>query len=94
MSLKDTLIDKLEKQVDSWESKLDTLKAQFNEYKAKAQNDKATDELKEKTKERIGKLQGDIDGARDKLKELRNSGETRFKEIRGQVEDWLNNRKS
>jgi len=90
MSLKDTITDKLEKQLDVWEKKLDGLKADFEEYKAKAKNDHATENLKNKTRERIGALQEDIEAARDRLKELRESGESRFKELRGQVEDWLN----
>jgi len=90
MSLKDSLIEKLEKQVESWESKLESLKAQANEYRAKAENEKATEELKTKTMQRISDLQEDIDAARKRLAELRESGESRVKEIRGQIEDWLN----
>ena len=90
MSLKETLIQKLDKKVESWESRLDTLKAQFNEYKANAENEKATEELKQKTMQRINDLQEDIDAARKRLSELRESGESRVSEIRGQIEDWLN----
>lgn len=90
MSMKDTLIRKLEKQVDSWESRLDTLNAQFNEYKQKAENKEATEELKQETAKRISDLQENIESARKRLYELRESGESRVKEIRGQIEDWLN----
>ena len=90
MSLKDTLIHKLEKQVDSWEGRLDTLKAQFNEYKRRAENREATEELKEETAKRINDLQEDIESARKRLSELRESGESRVREIRSQIEDWLN----
>jgi len=90
MSIKDTMIQKLEKQVESWESRLDTLKAQFNEYRAKVENDKATEELKQKTMQRINDLQEDIESARKRLDELRESGESRVSEIRGQIDEWLN----
>lgn len=92
MSLKDTLIQKLETQVDSWESRLETLRAQFNEYKAKAENQQATEELKEKTAKRISDLKEDIDTARTRLEELRASGESRLNELKGKVEDFLNRR--
>ncbi|MEQ6884229.1 hypothetical protein [Salicola sp. Rm-C-2C1-2] len=92
MSLKDTLTQKLEKQVESWETKLDSLRAQFNEYKAKAENHEATEELKEKTAKRIADLQEDIDAARAKLKEVRASGESHLNEVKGKVEDFLNRR--
>jgi len=76
--------------VDSWESRLDTLKAQFNEYKQKAENQEATEELKQETAKRISDLQEKVESARRRLSELRESGESHVKEIRGQVEDWLN----
>ena len=92
MSLKDTLIQKLETQVESWESRLETLRAQFNEYKTKAENEQATEELKAKTAKRISDLKEDIDTARTRLEELRASGESRLNELRGKVEDFLNRR--
>lgn len=92
MPLKDTLIQKLEKQVESWEAKLDTLRTQFNEYKVKAENHEATEELKEKTAQRIADLQKDIDAARTKLEEVRASGESHLNEAKSKVEDFLNRR--
>lgn len=92
MSLKDTLIQKLETQVESWESRLETLRAQFNEYKTRAENEQATEELKEKTAKRISDLKDDIDTARTRLEELRASGESRFNELKSKVEDFLNRR--
>lgn len=92
MSLKETLIHKLETQVESWESRLETLRAQFNEYKTKAENEQATEELKEKTAKRISDLKDDIDTARTRLEELRASGESHLNELRSKVEDFLNRR--
>ncbi|XOZ35042.1 hypothetical protein ACMDCT_07360 [Halomonadaceae bacterium KBTZ08] len=92
MSLKESLVQKLEKQVESWETKLDTLRAQFNEYKVKAENREATEELKEKTAQRIADLQKDIDAARARLEEVRASGESHLNEVRSKVEDFLNRR--
>lgn len=89
MSLKDSLINKLERQMEAWEKQVDSMRAKANERMANAENEKASAQIQADFAESIERLEGHIGDARRRMEELREAGESRLSELRKQIDGWL-----
>lgn len=89
MSLKDSLMNKLERQMDAWEKQVDAMRAKAQERMANAENEKASAQIESDFAESIERLEGHISDARKRLNELREAGEHRLDDLRKQIDGWL-----
>ncbi|ROU02115.1 hypothetical protein EB809_01015 [Marinobacter sp. R17] len=89
MSLKDTLMTKLETQTEYWSKQIDSLRAQSEEKMAKAKDEQAEAEIQEDFAKRIQELEDNVESARQKMGELREAGEDRLSDLKKRVEEWL-----
>jgi len=90
MGLKDTLISKLESQIDAWDKEIEATKAEAEKKEAQAETDKAGAQFKEEVMDTVQGLQSNIESARKKIKEIQNAGEDRIDDFKAQIDDWLN----
>lgn len=89
MSLKDSLINKLERQIDAWEKQVDAMRARAQERMANAENEKASAQIQQDFAEQIQRVENYMRDARKRLDEIREAGEQRLNLLRRQVDDWL-----
>lgn len=89
MSLKDSLVNKLETQTEYWNKRIDSLRADANEKLAKAKDDHAQKKIENELSENIRDLEKKVDEARSKLGEIRDAGEDKLKDLKKRVEKWL-----
>ncbi|MDX1453495.1 MAG: hypothetical protein R3183_13125 [Oleiphilaceae bacterium] len=64
MSLLDSMKDKLDAQVESWEKELESEKAKLKEHYAKAKNEQASEDLKDEASQTIER---NIEALREKI---------------------------
>lgn len=89
MSLKDSLVNKLEQQMDAWEKQVDAMRAKADERVADAENEKASAQIQADFAQGIDRLEGYIGDARKRLDELREAGESHLDDLRKQIDGWL-----
>ncbi|MDI9244820.1 hypothetical protein [Marinobacter sp. CHS3-4] len=89
MSLKDRLQRKLETQTDYWSKQIDRLKADAHEKIAKAKDEHAERQIRKDFDKEIKKLEGRIDEAKNKIAEIRESGEEHLNKLKSRIDDWL-----
>lgn len=89
LSIKDSLIKKVENQIDAWEKEVESAKAQAREKESQAENEKAGAELREEAVDQVRDLQDKIDSARQKLDEIRRAGEDQIDDIKRRMGDWF-----
>lgn len=89
MSLKDSLLNKLETQTERWSKQIDSLRADAEHKMAKAKDEQAEAEIQRQFSEKVQQLEDRIEGARQKLGEVRDSGEDQLKNLRERIEEWL-----
>ncbi|WP_165855564.1 hypothetical protein [Marinobacter sp. JSM 1782161] len=89
MSLKDSLLNKLETQTEYWSKQIDSLRAQADEKMAKAKDEQAEAQIQEDFAKRIQELEESVESARQKMGELRDSGEDRLNDLKKRIEEWL-----
>lgn len=89
MSLKDSLQRKLETQTEHWSKQIDSLRAEAETKMAKAKDDQAEAEVQKEFSEKIQSLEDQIETARTRLSELRDSGEDQLANLKKRIEDWL-----
>jgi phage I-like protein len=90
MSMKDSLIKKLESQIDAWDKEIEAAKAKAREKEAQAETEQDGARLKEEMMDNVHSLQDKIDTAKKKISEIQKAGEERLDELKTQVSDWLN----
>lgn len=89
MSLKDSLLSKLETQTDYWSKQIDKLRADSEERIAKAKDEQAEAEIQKEVSEKIQSLETQMDEARQKADEIREAGESRLDDLKKRVDEWL-----
>ena len=89
MSLKDSLQQKLETQTEHWSKQVQALQAEADEKMAKAKDDQAEAQIQKEMSEKIESLENQIEEARVKLSEIKDSGEDKLSELKATIEDWL-----
>lgn len=90
MSLKDSLQRKLETQTEHWSKQIDSLRADAENKMAKAKDEQAEAEIQKEFSAKIQSLEEQIDTARSKLGELKDSGEDQLANLKKRIDDWLN----
>lgn len=89
MSLKDTLVSKLETQTEYWNKQIDKLRADSEERIAKAKDEQAEAEIQKEVSEKIQSLESKMDEARQKANEVREAGESHLDDLKKRVDEWL-----
>lgn len=89
MSMKESLLKKLETQTERWSKQIDSLRADAEHKMAKAKDEQAEAEIQRQFSEKVQQLEDRIEGARQKLGEVRDSGEDQLKNLRERIEEWL-----
>ncbi len=89
MSMKESLLKKLETQTERWSKQIDSLRADAEHKMAKARDEQAEAEIQRQFSEKVQQLEDRIEGARQKLGEVRDSGEDQLKNLRERIEEWL-----
>lgn len=89
MSLKESLQQKLETQTEHWSKQVQALQAEADEKMAKAKDDQAEAQIQKEMSEKIENLENQIEEARQKLSEIKDSGEDKLSELKATIEDWL-----
>ncbi|MBO6851207.1 MAG: hypothetical protein JJ867_12200 [Marinobacter sp.] len=89
MSMKESLLKKLETQTERWSKQIDSLRADAEHKMAKAKDEQAEAEIQRQFSEKVQQLEDRIEDARQKLGEVRDSGEDQLKNLRERIEEWL-----
>lgn len=89
MSLRESISNKLENQINEWNKKLAYEKAKAEEQHAELQNRKADAELKEDSLQVIEDLQDNIRNAQTKLMEVKDASENHLKKMKSDIESWM-----
>ncbi|MBL3555087.1 MULTISPECIES: hypothetical protein [Marinobacter] len=89
MSLKESLQKKLETQTQYWSKQIQSLQADAEERMAKAKDDQAEAEIQKDFSERIQTLENRIEEARQKISEIRDSGEDQLRDLKARIDEWL-----
>lgn len=89
MSLRDSLVTKLETQTQYWSKQIDSLRAQADEKMAKAKDDQAEAKIQADFARQIQELEDNVETARKKMGELREAGEGHLADLKKRVEEWL-----
>ncbi|KEF31481.1 Putative coiled coil protein [Marinobacter nitratireducens] len=89
MSLKDSLLNKLQTQTEHWSKQIEQLRAEADQKIAKAKDDQAEAEIEKEFSEKIQSLEDQVETARTKLGELRTSGEDQLDDLKKRIEEWL-----
>lgn len=89
MSLKESLQQKLETQTEHWSKRVQALQAEADEKMAKAKDDQAEAQIQKEMSEKIETLENQIEEARQKLSEIRDSGEDKLEQLKATIDDWL-----
>lgn len=89
MSLKDSLVSKLETQTEYWNKQIDKLRADSEERIAKAKDEQAEAEIQKEVSEKIQSLESQMDEARQKANEIRDAGESRLDDLKKRIDEWL-----
>ena len=89
MSLKESLQKKLETQTEYWSKQIESLRAEANEKIAKAKDEEAEAKIQRDFSERIQAMEDQIETARTKLGELKESGENQLDELKKRIDEWL-----
>ncbi|MDY6797870.1 MAG: hypothetical protein SVX28_03835 [Pseudomonadota bacterium] len=89
MSLKESLQQKLETQTEYWSKKVQALQAEADEKMAKAKDDQAEARIQKEMSEKIESLENQIEEARQKLSQVKDSREDKLSELKATINDWL-----
>ena len=89
MNLRETLEQKVESQIDVWNQKIEELEAQAKREIAEAKDNQNEAELREQTAKTVKQLRGNVENAKEKLGEIKNSGEAELKKMKSDIENWL-----
>ncbi len=89
MSLKDSLQRKLETQTEHWSKQIDKLRSDAEEKAARAKDDQAEAEVQKEFSEKIQSLESQIETARARLSEVRDSGEDQLENLKKRIDEWL-----
>jgi peptidoglycan hydrolase CwlO-like protein len=89
MSLKESLQQKLETQTEYWSKQVQALQAEADEKMAKAKDDQAEARIQKEMSEKIESLENQIEEARQKLAEVKDSSEDKLSELTATINDWL-----
>jgi DNA-binding transcriptional regulator GbsR (MarR family) len=89
MSLKDSLQRKLETQTEHWSKQIDKLRSDAEEKAARAKDDQAEAEVQKEFSEKIQSLESQIETARARLGEIRESGEDQLENLKKRIDEWL-----
>lgn len=89
MSLKDSLVEKLESQIDAWDKEVEAAKAEAENKKAQAENEMAGAHLKEEMMDDVNAIQAKIESAKQKINEIQGAAEDRLDEFKAQIHDWI-----
>ncbi|MDO3720472.1 hypothetical protein QVZ43_01990 [Marinobacter sp. chi1] len=89
MSLKDSLIQKLETQTERWSKEVESLRADAEKKKASAQDEQAEAEIQKEFSEKIQGVEDQIATARSKLDELKGASESQLESLKQRIESWL-----
>jgi GTP1/Obg family GTP-binding protein len=87
--LKDYLQRKQETQTEHWSKQIESLRAEANEKIAKAKDEEAEAQIQRDFSERIQAMEDQIEAARNKLGELKESGENQLDELKKRIDEWL-----
>lgn len=89
MSLKDSLLQKLETQSEKWSKQIDNLRSEADARIAEAQDEAAEAEVEREFAEKIKDLEGRVETARQELSNLRDAGEDKLQDLKARIDDWL-----
>ncbi|PAV25916.1 hypothetical protein C8D92_1081 [Tamilnaduibacter salinus] len=89
MSLKDSIVKKLETQSNAWTKKIDSLRAQAEEKMAKAEDEQAEARIQQEFTEQIQKLEENVEKARTRMNEAKDAGEDKIADLKKRVDEWL-----
>lgn len=89
MSLRESLQKKLETQTEYWSKQVKKLQADAEERMAKAEDEQAEARIQKEFSEHIQDLQKRIDEARNKMSEIRESGEDQLRDLTSRIDKWL-----
>lgn len=89
MSVKDSLIEKLQSRIGTWQKQVEEKKAEASRQEAEAENQKAEAKLKQETIDQIHALENNISEATQKIDQLRRAGESQIEDLKKQVNSWL-----
>ena len=89
MSLKDSLQQKRETQADLWSKQVESLRAQAEEKMAKAKDEESEAEVQREFSEKIQALEAQIDTAKSKMSELKDSSEDQLSSLKQRIDDFL-----
>ncbi|MBS3805030.1 MAG: hypothetical protein KGY54_10810 [Oleiphilaceae bacterium] len=81
MSLKDSLITKLETQTENWKKEIDRIQAEAEAEKAKAKDKQAEADIESQFAGKVKDLQKNIEEAQEQLKEVKESGTSGLQEL-------------
>ncbi|MBW7470636.1 hypothetical protein QQF73_05605 [Marinobacter sp. M216] len=89
MSVRESLLTKLQTQTERWSKQIDQVRAEAEAKMAKAEDDKAEAEIQREFSEKIQSLEDQIETARARLGELRDSGEDQLDNLKRRIDEWL-----
>ncbi|MDY6841134.1 MAG: hypothetical protein SV429_06445 [Pseudomonadota bacterium] len=89
MSLRESLLNKLQTQTEYWSRQIDHLRAEAETRIAKAEDDKAEAEIQKEFSEKIRSIEDQIETARARLGELKESGEDQLDNLKRRIDEWL-----
>ncbi|SFR52900.1 hypothetical protein SAMN05216203_1169 [Marinobacter daqiaonensis] len=89
MSLKDSLMKKIETQSEYWSKKIEQIRADAEAKKAEAKDQQAEAEIEQKATQQLQGLERQVKEAKSRLQELQEAGEERADEMKDDVESWL-----
>lgn len=89
MSMKESLLNKLETQRDTWSKQIQRLQADAEERKAKAKDEQAEAEIQKEFSEKIQDLESRLEESRKKLDEVKEASEDRIGELKSSVDNWI-----
>ena len=89
MNLRENLEKKVESQIDVWNRKIEELEAEAQRRKAEAKNDQMDAEMRENIAKTVKKLRSNVEDAREKLGEIKKTGESELKKMKSDLDSWL-----
>ncbi|MDC0661628.1 hypothetical protein [Marinobacter sp. SS21] len=89
MTIKDSLINKLETQAGKWSKQIEALYAESEEKIAKAKDDEAEARIEREFASKIKALEAQIEQSREELKKIVNTGEDKLQDLKDRIDEWL-----
>lgn len=89
MSIKDSLINKLETQAGKWNKEIEALHAEAEAKIANARDEEAEARIEKEFAEKIKALEDQIEQSREELKKILDAGDDKLKDLRDRIDEWL-----